>query len=1516
MPSIFISYRRSDTAEHAARIYDRLRTWFPKDELFLDVDSIEWGDDFPTELDDAVRTAGAVLVVIGPDWVHSLNSRANRPQIDRVRREVSIALQRRKADEVVVLPLLVGGMNMPAIDDLEDGVADDIGELLDIQGHKFPLDDTYLWDRQFDRLLQCLSGVKGIPAPTAQILEGQDLLALPSIESARNSRQELFDAQAVEQAFESVSKTLLNWPQETDGQWIERPELDELYELATQDASAVIALLGGPGEGKSAILARLGARLSEEGTMLLAIKADRVPRTAASLRDLDNWIGCDVPVTRALLELSESRRVVVLIDQLDALAELMDQHTERLALLTRFIDSTRDCENLSVLVSCREFEFHNDVRFKTLNAKEVSLDRLSWSKVEPLFEARGLNTSGWSDEVRKVLRTPQHLALFLDHLADSGEVPLFTNYQGLLSLVIRDRIENTHGVRTVLAAEHIASEMAAAEELWLSPDRFTHEYSEELQRLEESGFLMRSDSGMSIAFRHQTLFDFLRARVFLRRQQSLTDYVIDKKKQSLFVRPILWSTLNYLRESDTAVYRQQFEALWTHPDLRRHLRFLLIDFLGQQRTPDDREAHWLFTLMDATEYLGRLLRAAAGSPGWFDRLESRLPGLMTAAPEKAWKVTPVLVRAAVFARARVLEAVSVHWLHDDRYQSCAFAIMRDLEFWDRESVEIACKLADHAPNEVHAIQILAKQISQSECKLAPKIVVRYLQARLKKIDARVRRAASDQVATDSHKPQDADLYSGQFPAREYGRLIDHDTDWYGIEEIARAAPREFTEEIWPWLIELFTRMSRPVTAAHIRYRSHHGLAFEHALGEHQPLQQAIEIAVSCFAEADPNEFLKFVRKYEDTDLEVLHFLFTLGLEKISEHRPEEVLAYLLQDRRRFFIGDMQNELRYSKNLISSVAPLLDSSQASRLESAILEWTPHQSIRKGEDAKDRFAVRNRNRQKRLRLIRAFPRDRLSPRAQKLMREEERAFPDTADETRQFRGGLIQSPMSAEQMDKATNRQILHLFDELTDDTGSHHPRRRFTDFLGGSDQASSEFANFASKAPKRALELIRQFQPGKTEKPVGAALVELAKNSTLAEELLAYIHELNGRGFSSEHFRLGAARCLYELAPRLKGLDDQTCALLESWITDWRPDAITGTSHIQQGTLQNSGIERTESDDDKWGSFLWGMGHFRVLPVGNYPLLNALMRGLLCRRPMELDSWLAVLERHLTRNENPEVWCEIATDLWRLVKAERSSAVRFLESLFSSYPQVLLNATGVRLIANVQSWIPDGLRAEITDSWISGEWQKGPQAAGEVLALHLCRNPENAQAKLQVERILQDETFDPSVTENLRLGVAHTFAQAWTEAAFRAFATPYLLALVSMESRAVGFALSGMFHKMDFLPTDRHTEQILKAMLDRPAIFTGARHSLIGQLKGLLHDRWNPVLVYRVTEKIITERERELGDMRTAWPASAGHLADISLTLHRFPETKEEGLELFERLMIADSYGMDKRIAQIDRPAFR
>ena len=93
--------------------------------------------------------------------------------------------------------------------------------------------------------------------------------------------------------------------------------------------------------------------------------------------------------------------------------------------------------------------------------------------------------------------------------------------------------------RAVEAAEQIAKTMGEEEELCLGSARFDRAWQEGLVRLEAAGILIYSGDRFSLTFRHQTLFEFLRSRAFLRDHTSVADYVIREKQESLFVRPTL-----------------------------------------------------------------------------------------------------------------------------------------------------------------------------------------------------------------------------------------------------------------------------------------------------------------------------------------------------------------------------------------------------------------------------------------------------------------------------------------------------------------------------------------------------------------------------------------------------------------------------------------------------------------------------------------------------------------------------------------------------------------------------------------------------------------------------------------------------------------------------------------------------------------------------------------------------------------------------------------------------------------
>ena len=114
---IFISYRRSDSADNAGRIYDRLVEEFGADPIFKDVDSIPLGSDFKEYLNQKVSECNVLLAIIGDRWVDASDVTGKRrleDPDDFVRVEIESALDK----GIPVIPLLVRGAQMPVEEDL------------------------------------------------------------------------------------------------------------------------------------------------------------------------------------------------------------------------------------------------------------------------------------------------------------------------------------------------------------------------------------------------------------------------------------------------------------------------------------------------------------------------------------------------------------------------------------------------------------------------------------------------------------------------------------------------------------------------------------------------------------------------------------------------------------------------------------------------------------------------------------------------------------------------------------------------------------------------------------------------------------------------------------------------------------------------------------------------------------------------------------------------------------------------------------------------------------------------------------------------------------------------------------------------------------------------------------------------------------------------------------------------------------------------------------------------------
>jgi len=74
LKSVFVSYRRGDSADVTGRINDHLVHRFGNGAVFTDVDSIPLGVDFRQHLDKAVAQCEVLLAVVGPGWAATSDS--------------------------------------------------------------------------------------------------------------------------------------------------------------------------------------------------------------------------------------------------------------------------------------------------------------------------------------------------------------------------------------------------------------------------------------------------------------------------------------------------------------------------------------------------------------------------------------------------------------------------------------------------------------------------------------------------------------------------------------------------------------------------------------------------------------------------------------------------------------------------------------------------------------------------------------------------------------------------------------------------------------------------------------------------------------------------------------------------------------------------------------------------------------------------------------------------------------------------------------------------------------------------------------------------------------------------------------------------------------------------------------------------------------------------------------------------------------------------------------------------
>lgn|GEM_PF-2071480 len=119
----FISYRRSDSRAICERIYNHLQQESAlMGGIYLDVDIMLAGADFPDVIARALAGSHVVLILIGPTWLTAATSNGLRrldDPADYVRLEIATAL----SSDKIIIPVLIEDAAMPTAHDLPADIA-------------------------------------------------------------------------------------------------------------------------------------------------------------------------------------------------------------------------------------------------------------------------------------------------------------------------------------------------------------------------------------------------------------------------------------------------------------------------------------------------------------------------------------------------------------------------------------------------------------------------------------------------------------------------------------------------------------------------------------------------------------------------------------------------------------------------------------------------------------------------------------------------------------------------------------------------------------------------------------------------------------------------------------------------------------------------------------------------------------------------------------------------------------------------------------------------------------------------------------------------------------------------------------------------------------------------------------------------------------------------------------------------------------------------------------------------
>lgn len=399
-------------------------------------------------------------------------------------------------------------------------------------------------------------------------------------------------------------------------EWIEKP--------LEKEKKPIALLVGNAGSGKTTILRDLYAELNKDKTPILGIKADRY--CVESLKDLAKRMSIDEQMLNSFQTiLNEKKKLVLLIDQIDALSQSLSARREYLDTINQLVRDASNLSGIRIIISIRTFDLAYDDDFKYYKKqKEIVVQGLTKPQIEKVLAKIEFPITQLSDTLFDLLKTPLHLNVFCKVYDPNKSFQDIKTLNDLYGKLWQEKIVNikkgakTNKKKCKKLLFKFAMDMNRGQWITLNSSRYNEDFNDELIYLQSVGLVNTSKN--EIQFFHQTFYDFCFAKRFVEKGESLTEFIL-KKNQTLFVRSAVKMILNFQRTDNHDSYIENYQEIITSSKYRFHIKLLLINLLGFIDDPTEKEKKFVSEIVLKRSETYYIFLESALSSGWFKYLQ-------------------------------------------------------------------------------------------------------------------------------------------------------------------------------------------------------------------------------------------------------------------------------------------------------------------------------------------------------------------------------------------------------------------------------------------------------------------------------------------------------------------------------------------------------------------------------------------------------------------------------------------------------------------------------------------------------------------------------------------------------------------------------------------------------------------------------------------------------------------------------------------------------------------------------